>query len=146
MLSEEGRLTFLEDMVAVRGREVQLSRDGMNIKEMIQNLLREASYAPPFLSEIPAMLQADPAESRKICFWMVKEKLLTRVSDEMVYLPATLDDMKQRIRARYPAGARFGVAEFKELFNLTRKHAIPLLEHFDREHFTRRQGNERILL
>jgi selenocysteine-specific elongation factor len=133
-------------MVAVRGREVQLSPEGMNIRELVERLLRQSAYAPPFLSEIPALLAADPAEARKICFWMVKEKLLVRISDELVFLPATLQDMKQKIRSRYPSGARFGVAEFKELFNLTRKHAIPLLEHFDREHFTRRQGNERMLL
>jgi len=54
--------------------------------------------------------------------------------------------MKKKIRARYSAGARFGVAEFKELFDLTRKHAIPLLEYLDRERVTRRLGSERILL
>jgi selenocysteine-specific elongation factor len=54
--------------------------------------------------------------------------------------------MKDKIHGRYHTGARFGVAEFKELFGLTRKYAIPLLEYLDREHFTQRQGNERILL
>jgi selenocysteine-specific elongation factor len=54
--------------------------------------------------------------------------------------------MKERIHSRYQAGARFGVSEFKELFDLTRKYAIPLLEYLDRERFTRRQGSERILL
>jgi selenocysteine-specific elongation factor len=63
-----------------------------------------------------------------------------------VYCRATIEAMKSRIRSRYQAGAKFGVAEFKELFDLTRKHAIPLLEYLDRERFTRRQGNERILL
>ena len=43
-------------------------------------------------------------------------------------------------------GSKFGVAEFKELFDITRKHAIPLLEYLDRDRFTRRLGNDRILL
>jgi selenocysteine-specific elongation factor len=77
---------------------------------------------------------------------MLKEKILVRVTEDIVYHRAAMDEMKSRIRSRYQPGAKFGIAEFKELFDLTRKHAIPLLEYLDRERFTRRQGSERILL
>ena len=63
-----------------------------------------------------------------------------------MYHRETLDAIKDKIKSRFSSGAKFGVAEFKELFDLTRKHAIPLLEYLDRERFTRRQGNERVLL
>lgn len=145
-LSEEQKISVQEDMVALHGREVQLSSTGLIIKEMVESLLRQAGWQPPSLAEIPGLVSADPAEVRKICFWMLKEKILVRISDDLVFHHATIQEMKNRIRERYPTGARFGVAEFKELFDLTRKHAIPLLEYLDREHFTRRQGSERILL
>ena len=35
------------------------------------------------------------------------------------------------------------VAEFKNLSNLTRKNAIPILEFFDNGNITRREGNNR---
>ena len=35
---------------------------------------------------------------------------------------------------------------FKELTGITRKYAIPLLEYLDREHVTRRVGDERVIL
>jgi selenocysteine-specific elongation factor len=41
---------------------------------------------------------------------------------------------------------RMDVAHFKELTGVTRKYAIPLLEYLDREHVTRRVGDERIIL
>jgi selenocysteine-specific elongation factor len=85
-------------------------------------------------------------EVRRIYFWMVKEKILIKISDDLAYHRKTLDEIKNRIRGRFAPGDRFGVADFKELFDLTRKHAIPLLEFLDRERFTRRQGNDRILL
>jgi selenocysteine-specific elongation factor len=145
-LSEEQQVSIQEDMVALYGREVQLSTAGLQIKDRIENLLRQAGWQPPSLSEIPAMLSADPAEVRKICFWMLKEKILVRISEDLIYHRTTIQEMKEKIHARYSPGASFGVAEFKELFDLTRKHAIPLLEHLDREHFTQRRGNERVLL
>jgi selenocysteine-specific elongation factor len=108
--------------------------------------LLQAGWHPPSLSEIPALASVDPAETRKICTWMLKEKILVRVAEDILYLRSTIEEMKSRIHERYQPGGRFGVTEFKELFDLTRKHAIPLLEYLDRERFTRRQGNERILL
>jgi selenocysteine-specific elongation factor len=43
-------------------------------------------------------------------------------------------------------GARFTVPEFKDWTGISRKYAIPLLEHLDREHITRREGDNRIVL
>jgi selenocysteine-specific elongation factor len=85
-------------------------------------------------------------EARRIYFWMIKEKILVKISDDLAYHRVTLNEMKGRIRDRFAPGDKFGVADFKELFDLTRKHAIPLLEFLDRDRFTRRQGNDRILL
>jgi selenocysteine-specific elongation factor len=77
---------------------------------------------------------------------MLKERLLVRITEDLAYHRTTLEEIKRKIRERHARGAKFGVADFKELFDLTRKHAIPLLEYLDRERFTRRQGNDRILL
>jgi selenocysteine-specific elongation factor len=41
---------------------------------------------------------------------------------------------------------RFNVAAFKDWTGVSRKYAIPLLEYLDREHVTRREGDERIVL
>jgi selenocysteine-specific elongation factor len=38
------------------------------------------------------------------------------------------------------------VAAFKDWTGVSRKYAIPLLEYLDREHITRRDGNERLVL
>ena len=43
-------------------------------------------------------------------------------------------------------GANLPVGEFKQLTGVSRKYAIPLLEYFDREHVTRREGDSRVIL
>ncbi len=40
----------------------------------------------------------------------------------------------------------FSVGEFKDLFGLTRKLAIPILEWLDSERITVRQGNQRKII
>jgi selenocysteine-specific elongation factor len=41
---------------------------------------------------------------------------------------------------------KMDVSSFIDLTGVSRKYAIPLLEYLDREHVTRRIGDERIIL
>jgi selenocysteine-specific elongation factor len=43
-------------------------------------------------------------------------------------------------------GERFAVPAFKDWTGVSRKYAIPLLEYLDREHVTRREGDERVVI
>ncbi len=145
-LAEKRKLSFLEDAVALHGREVQLTTEGQQVRERIEAFFQKAGYQAPTFSDLQSSIEADPEEIRRIFFWMLKEKILVKLSDDLVYHRTTLDSIKKQIKAKFAPGAKFGVAEFKEVFDFSRKHAIPLLEHLDREKFTRRVGNDRILL
>ena len=145
-LVEKRELSFKEDIVSLHGREVQLTTQSMQIKEMIEAFFLRADYQPPTISELSHAIAADPDEVRRIFFWMIKEKILVKISDDFAYHRTAIEEIKKTLRANIASGAKFGVADFKQMFNLTRKHAIPLLEYLDREKFTRRQGNDRILV
>jgi selenocysteine-specific elongation factor len=134
------------DLVALHGRDVRLDAGDDRIRSRIEEAFARAHFQPPLLSELGAALGLPEPEVRRIYFWMLEQRLLVRITDDMAYPNAILDAMKAAIRRAYPPGTRFGVAEFKEIFDLTRKHAIPLLEFLDRERFTRRQGNDRVVL
>ncbi len=145
-LSEKRKIALHEETVSLHGHEIQLSAAEERIREMIEAIYLRSGYQPPPFAELPAVVPEHPEEVRKICFFMLKEKILVKVSEDLAYHRKALEDIKQRIRSTYSRGAKFGVAEFKGLFDITRKHAIPLLEYLDREKFTRRLGNDRVLL
>ncbi len=145
-LAESRKISFQEEAVSLHGRAVQLTAEGQQIREMIEAYFRRSGYQPPSPSELQHSIAADPEEIRRIFFWMIKEKILVKLSEDLVYHRTTLEEIRGQIKARFAPGTKFGVAEFKDLFDITRKHAIPLLEYLDREKFTRRLGNDRILL
>jgi selenocysteine-specific elongation factor len=140
------KIAFQGEAVSLHGREVQLTPEDNQIREQIEVLYQKAGYQPPSLSDVQSIVPANPEEIRRIFFWMVKERILVKVSEDLVYHRAIMDSIKKQIKDRFASGSRFGVADFKELFDITRKHAIPLLEYLDRERFTRRLGNDRIVL
>jgi selenocysteine-specific elongation factor len=53
--------------------------------------------------------------------------------------------MKATLGEHLKAHGKVSVPGFKDLLGLSRKYAIPFLEHFDEIRFTRRQGDERVL-
>jgi selenocysteine-specific elongation factor len=144
-LVELRKIALEGDVICNYGREVKLPPDAVQLKDDIEQVFQKSGYQPPLLSDLLTKLDADPPEARKIYFWMVEEGLLVKITEELSYHRVTLDEIKQKILGHFSRGDKFGVAEFKKLFGLTRKYAIPLLEFLDREKITRRQGNERIL-
>jgi selenocysteine-specific elongation factor len=65
---------------------------------------------------------------------------IVRVSDDLVYLPESIDDVLAIIRS---FEAPFTVSEFRSRAGVSRKYAVPLLEYADREGLTLRQGDLR---
>ncbi|MGI8518376.1 MAG: SelB C-terminal domain-containing protein, partial [Acidimicrobiia bacterium] len=88
--------------------------------------------APPTLDE----LGVDSELIRRL----LRDGRLVRVADNLVYLPATLEEVIATVREFEGA---FTVSEFRQRLGMTRKHAVPLLEHFDREGITIRTGDQR---
>jgi len=74
-----------------------------------------------------------------------KRKLVVHIANHRFYLPDqlnTLADTVKRLAAEKPLSVR----EFRDATQVGRNIAIEILEYFDSRGFTRRQGNERIIL
>ena len=68
---------------------------------------------------------------------------ILRVDDGIYYPPEVLDGLRDQLRA---LGKPFTVAQFRDLTQTTRKFALPILQHFDETRFTKRLGDERIVI
>lgn len=65
---------------------------------------------------------------------------LVRVGDDLVYLPEQLDDAVTRLRR---IEEPFTVANARDVWSVSRRQAVPLLEHLDRSGVTARRGDVR---
>jgi selenocysteine-specific elongation factor len=77
---------------------------------------------------------------------LLREKLLVKVSDDLVFHRAVLDQLRSSLVAQKAKNPKIDVAAFKDLTGVSRKYAIPLLEYLDRERVTKRIGDERVIL
>jgi hypothetical protein len=76
---------------------------------------------------------------------LLRSKRLVRMGsdDAFVHVDALT---KLYADLREHRGETFDVGRFKSLTGLTRKHAIPLLEHLDQARVTRNSGGMRVVL
>jgi len=86
----------------------------------------------------------ETARARSLLEILLRERRLVRVSSDLVFHRSALDALRQLLAER--RATRFSVANFKDWTGISRKYAIPLLEYLDREHVTRREGEERLVL
>jgi selenocysteine-specific elongation factor len=78
---------------------------------------------------------------------LLREKVLVKVADDLVFHQLAVKNLREMLaKYRKERGARLPIGAFKELTGVSRKYAIPLLEYLDREHLTRRVGDERVIL
>jgi selenocysteine-specific elongation factor len=68
---------------------------------------------------------------------------LVRVNQELTYTTRQMDGLRAKLAAHFSKKATLSVADFKEMTGVSRKYAVPLLEHADRVGWTVRSGDER---
>jgi len=79
---------------------------------------------------------------RELTHLLVRDGMLIRVSDDLVYLPDQIVEIKHMLGEMTEP---FTVAEFRDHSGLSRKYVVPILEWADREGLTIRRGDVRHL-
>jgi selenocysteine-specific elongation factor len=139
-------LVVTRDLVHLPGRGVQLKEDEAESRTVIEQAFASAGLKVPALKDVLAGLKIDKARAQKIVTLLLREKLLIKVSDDLVFHRAALDQLRASLAARKAKEPKINVGSFKELTGVSRKYAIPLLEYLDRERVTKRVGDERVIL
>jgi selenocysteine-specific elongation factor len=145
-LTEERKLEVTGEVVHLQGRGVVMKDEEAESKKIIEQAFASAGLKVPSLKEVLAGLKVDKTRAQKIVTLLLRDKVLTKISEELVFHQSALADLRQKIAALKTTTPKIDVARFKDMTGVTRKYAIPLLEYLDRERVTRRVGDERVIL
>jgi len=145
-LAEEKKLEIAGELIRLPGRGVVMKDEEAESKKIIEQAFASAGLKVPSLKEVLAGLKVDRVRAQKIVTLLLRDKVLIKVSEELVFHQTALVDLRQRIGALKTSVPKIDVARFKDMTGVSRKYAIPLLEYLDRERVTRRMGDERVIL
>jgi len=143
-LSKRGILTVSGDQINAPGREAILSKDESALSKTILEMFERGGLTPPAPEDLRVATRAKPQVLGGVVNFHLQRGDLTKLPGDLVIAASAVDRVRRELTT---AGIdSFSVADFKERFNLTRKWAIPLLEHLDSIGVTRRVGNIRQLV
>ena len=131
------------ETVRLASHKVSLKQDEQEAAGKIETAFRTAGLAVPFVQDVLAKSGVEPARARTILQLLLRDKKLIRINDELVFHPSAIQSLRELLAKH--KGTRFSVPEFKDWTGVSRKYAIPLLEFLDREHITRREGDQRLV-
>ncbi len=144
---QAGLVVISGDLVRRAGREIALTPEESRAKEIIEHEFERAGLAVPSFAAVLEKLPVERARAQKIFQILLREKTLIKVAEDLAFHKSAVARLRELVAGyRKQKGAALPVPAFKELTGVTRKYAIPLLEYLDREHVTRRVGDQRVIL
>jgi selenocysteine-specific elongation factor len=146
-LAAAGTVLVTHDTVKLAGRTVRLSDEELRMRKGIEAAFAQSGLVSPSPAEAFTKLGFDPTRAQKVFQLLLREGILVKVAEGIVFHTSALEDLRRILGQRKrEQGSRLSIGAFKELAGVSRKYAIPLLEYLDRTGVTRRDGDERIVI
>src|SRR5690606_29641782 len=141
-LEAEGRVVSEEGGVRDPEHRVRLTPEQERASERLRGIYAEGGLAPPFVEELPEDL------ARRNDLWSLLHRLeaegaLRKVSDSLYVDADAVAAAEERVRRLLGGRSGLGPADFREALDVSRKHLLPLLNHFDTIGLTLRIGDGR---
>jgi len=133
LLVESGAVVRAPDFAVTFSAEQQRAVDGLLAR------FRKEPYTTPSVKESEAAVGADVLAA------LVEDGTLVKLSEDVLLLTRTFEDMVARIKVHIEKHASITVGQVRDIFSTSRKYALALLEYLDAKGITRRVGDERVL-
>jgi len=142
-LVKSGQVLLEADILRLPGHVVSLASDQSGLRTLMETAYVQAGFMPPttkaFLEE-NGLTAKDVAQMYRL---LMEEGVLIKVSEEFYYAKTAMDEIISRVRGFFESNQEMGPQDFRDLTDLTRKFAIPVLEYLDKEKITMRIGDKR---
>ncbi len=144
LLTSSGVLVEDADLVRLPDRGETLDAGQQRLADGLAEALDRLGFAVPPPAELARSLNANPKTVEGLLHHLQRGGRAVKLPSGLWLSPTVLQETIDDLRAS--GWDSFGVGEFKDRYGLSRKWAIPVLEHLDSQRVTRRQGDRRVVL
>ena len=144
-LISEKKIVAEKETLRLASHKISLKEEERELHRKMTALYRRGGLQPPTVKEVAAELQVSENELKPVLQLLTKEGALIKVKEDLYFSRAALEDLEQRTVAFLQQNKELTPVQFKEISQVSRKFAIPLLEYFDGKKLTMRIGDKRVL-
>jgi len=151
-LEKDGVVVAQKDLIRLAKHSIDLSAEDARLRDLLAQMYEKAGLEAPSIDEAMTRAGVAPAQKaygRRILQLLIDSRRIVRVQGDMFVSAQAIQKLVDKLRefgSAHQPDRLIDVATFKDLAGVSRKYAIPLLEHLDRERVTRRAGDKRVIL
>ena len=143
---KEGLVSIKEQYLSLKEFEVKLTQEQQQIVNFIIDKINHDPFNPPKRSKIQAEISKNyPENIVHQVFQLLITKELYNIDDDSYITLENYEKAKLYLIEHLKAHGSISIAEFRDKLGSNRKIAVALLEKYDMEGVTRRNGDQRIL-
>jgi len=137
-LERTGVAALRSGMVRWGGREVVLDPAKAELQRRLEAHLKQQGFSPALLDELVEKFGSDVRELLEL---MQIEGKVCKVTSQLWLPGGKMEQIKARVRDHFESNPKMKVGDFKDMFSISRKYAVPYLEYLDRNGYTKRAGD-----
>ncbi len=136
---QEGLLVETGNVVQIPGHQVVFKPAQQKQVDQLLAQFSSSPYGPPSVKDCQAAVGEEVYQA------LIELDILKQVSADVVFRTQDFEQIRQQVVAALQRDGTITVAQFRDLFNTSRKYALAVLEYLDETGVTRRDGDLRRL-
>jgi len=130
---------------ALFGYTPEFSQKDLDELSRVETIMDQSGVEPILFREVTELSGHNPKRVGDLIHILIEQEKVQGLGSNFYLHHTNLDSLLHDIRAFFETNQTLTVSDFKKLTGLSRKTAIPLLEYLDKNQFTVRQENMRII-
>jgi len=144
-LCGKGKAYKKESKVGLVGYEIRLKPEERKLADQIEEIFREAGFAPPLEEDVRNEIGLAPDAFKNLMTCLIERERVVRLSEKVTYHREHLQAVREIVTAHLRTNENIMVGELRDKLAVSRKYALALLEHFDNIGFTKREGDKHVM-
>ncbi len=144
-LEDSKEVLIEKDKLRLSTHRVSLRDDQKRLKNMVEGLFSKGGLQSPSLKELASKLSTGESEVRNVIHLLMDEGAIIKAKEDIYFHREAVEKLKGELIEFLRAHDEITTAQFKEMTEVSRKYAIPLMEYFDNSKITIRVGEKRLL-
>ena len=138
-----GALAFNGAVYFRSGWRPRVTDPERELSERAAAVFQRAGWKPPTPDELAAAVRLPVERASKLTRYLEDRGVLVRLDERVVMHLDAVEAGKQAALALFRRAPSFTTMAFRDALGVSRKFAVPLLDHLDRVRFTARRGHDR---
>jgi selenocysteine-specific elongation factor len=134
-----------QEIVCMPNHRPALSSEMEQLKNKVYKIIQKNQLSPPLLKELAQTCQTETDNMETLIAFLENEGKIIRITQDMAVCKHVMKNFTDRLIGYLKTNEKMTPKDCKNLSNVTRKYAIPLMEYCDRKKITIRIGDVRKL-